>query len=229
MSFSAELRLEADHIYQAIFNHPFVKGIGEGNVPKEALIHYVSQDFEYLTAFVRIYAAAITKCENREEMAVFNEGISFVLNSEIHPHNNFCEVAGVKYEDLHHEPLAPTASHYIKHMMTVAHTGSLGEIIAVLLPCPWTYLEIGQKLIKDINLEPTHPFYEWITFYGAEKVNSSTQWYCDKLDELAAQASEEERAKMKDHFIKSCELEYLFWDMAYKQEKWLFPKTETLI
>ncbi len=26
--------------------------------------------------------------------------------------------------------------------------------------------------------------------------------------------------RMKDHFIKSCELEYLFWEMAYAQEKW---------
>ncbi|MGC9930785.1 thiaminase II [Priestia aryabhattai] len=220
MSFSSQLRQEANYIYEAIFNHPFIKGIAEGNVPKEALIHYVSQDYEYLTAFVRIYGAALTKCRTRTEMEAFNAGISTVLHSEIHPHNNFCEVAGVRYEDLHTEALSPTASHYINHMTSVAHTGSLAEIIAVLLPCPWTYVEIGQRITEQVNPSPSHPFYEWIQFYNNEEMNSTTQWFCNKLDELAEQATEEERNRMKDHFIKSCELEYLFWEMAYTQEKW---------
>lgn len=25
---------------------------------------------------------------------------------------------------------------------------------------------------------------------------------------------------MREHFMLSCQLEYLFWDMAYKQEEW---------
>ena len=51
-------------------------------------------------------------------------------------------------------------------------------------------------------------------------MNGTTQWFCNKLDELAEQATDEEHNRMKDHFIKSCELEYLFWEMAYTQEKW---------
>jgi thiaminase/transcriptional activator TenA len=105
-------------------------------------------------------------------------------------------------------------------MTSVAHTGSLAEIIAVLLPCPWTYVEIGQRITEQVNPSPSHPFYEWIQFYNNEEMNGTTQWFCNKLDELAEQATEEERNRMKDHFIKSCELEYLFWEMAYTQEKW---------
>ncbi len=227
LSFSAQLRKEAAYIYDAIFQHPFVAGIKEGKVPKEALIHYVSQDYEYLTAFVRIYGAALTKCSTRDEMEVFNNGISIVLHSEVHPHNNFCKVAGIRYEDMKHQPLAPTANHYISHMMTVAHTGTLGEIIAVLLPCPWTYVEIGERIAGEVNLTPDHPFYEWIFFYTNGEMKETTKWFCDKLDELAEKASAEERRRMKEHFIKSCELEYLFWDMAYKQEQW--PLSQTIV
>ncbi|TYR80782.1 thiaminase II [Priestia megaterium] len=220
MSFSAELRKEASYIYEAIFNHPFIKGISEGNVPREALIHYVTQDYEYLTAFVRIYGAALTKCRTREEMEIFNNGISLVLHSEIHPHNNFCQVAGVRYEDLHNEPLAPTATHYINHMTSVAHTGSLAEIIAVLLPCPWTYVEIGEKIMKEKKPSADHPFYEWIMFYNNDEMKQTTTWFCQKLDELTEQSTDIEKQRIKDHFMKSCELEYLFWEMAYTQEKW---------
>ncbi|MBM7645105.1 thiaminase/transcriptional activator TenA [Scopulibacillus daqui] len=221
MTFTVELRKEADPIFEAIFNHPFVQGIAKGHLEKEQLIHYVKQDFEYLNAFMKVYGLAISRCDTRDDISLFNRQISFVLNSEIHPHHNFCQAAGVHYDDLQYEPLAPTANHYINHMLSAAATGSLGEIIAALLPCPWTYWEIGKKLIKEINPDQSHPFYDWITFYGRDiEGESLTEVLCERLDRWAADASEDEKQKAKSHFIKSCQLEYGFWDMAYKLEKW---------
>ncbi|WP_110926275.1 thiaminase II [Bacillus massiliglaciei] len=219
MSFSAELRREADPIFQAIFEHPFVRGIAEGDLKKEQLIHYVKQDFEYLSSFIRIYGMAITKCDSREDMDMFNQQISFILNSEVHPHNNFCQVAGVPYEELQGYALSPSAHQYIRHMLTVAHEGTLGEILAVLLPCPWTYWEIGEKLLREVNPASSHPFYEWIHFYG-DRTDSITSNFCARLDEWAEGATDRERAKMKEHFLLSCQLEYMFWDMAYRIEEW---------
>ncbi|SDI26358.1 thiaminase II [Natribacillus halophilus] len=221
MSFTEELRREADPIFQAIFTHPFVQGIGNGSLQSEQLIHYVKQDFEYLNTFIQIYGQAIHQCDNRKDMAMFNEQISFILNSEIHPHNNFCEVAGVQYEDLQYERLAPTAHHYTRHMLDVAQSGSLGEILAVLLPCPWTYNEIGDYLKSEKQPNKSHPFYEWINFYSREKGEMNvTEDFRSRLDAYAKTASVHEKEQMKDHFIKSCQLEYSFWEMSYNQEKW---------
>lgn len=219
MSFSKELRQQADDIFQAIYGHPFVRGIAAGDLQKEQLIHYVKQDFEYLNAFARIYGIAVSKCVSREEMAVFSEQISFILYSEIHPHQNFCTVAGVTYEELQGYPLAPTAHHYTRHMLTVAHEGSLGEILAVLLPCPWTYMEIGQKLADEVKPTPEHPFYDWIQFYKFQ-MTDLTEKFCRMLDDWAECAPETDKRKAAEHFLLSCQLEYLFWDMAYKLEDW---------
>ena len=219
MSFSTELRKEAEPIFDAIFEHPFVRGIANGELRKEQLIHYVKQDFEYLNSFIRIYGIAVAKCQTREDMEMFNKQISFILNSETHPHNNFCHVAGVSYEELQGFPLSPSALHYIRHMLTVAHEGTLGEILAVLLPCPWTYWEIGKRLLNEVNPDYSHPFYEWIHFYG-NRTDSITTKFCARIDEWAMEATEKEKAKMKEHFLISCQLEYMFWDMAYKLEEW---------
>lgn len=219
MSFSAELRKEANPIFEAIFEHPFVRGIANGDLKKEQLIHYIKQDFEYLSSYIRIYGLAIAKCENREDMEMFNEQISFILNSEIHPHNNFCQVAGVPYEELQGFPLSPSAHQYIRHMLTVAHEGTLGEILAVLLPCAWTYWEIGKRLLDEVNPDHAHPFYEWIDFY-ANRINATVNKFCIRIDEWTMDATEKEKAKMKEHFLISSQLEYMFWDMAYKIEEW---------
>jgi len=219
MSFSQELRAQAEPIFQAIMEHPFVQGIAKGDLKKEQLIHYVKQDFEYLNAFMKIYGLAISKSTNRQDMELFNNQISFVLHSEIHPHNNFCEVAGVKYEDLQGFPVAPAAHHYIRHMLTVAHQGGIADIIAVLLPCPWTYVEIGKKLLEEVNPDSTHPFYDWIHFYGDGPMTVTTP-LCQRLDELAETLNEEQKEKLKEYFLLSCQLEYKFWDMAYHVEEW---------
>ncbi|WP_046212520.1 thiaminase II [Paenibacillus wulumuqiensis] len=219
MSFSAEIRQAADPVFEAIYHHPFVQGIARGDLKPEQLVHYVKQDFEYLNSFMRIYGTAISKCTSREDMDMFNQQISFVLNSEVHPHNNFCHVAGVPYEQLQGYPVAPSAHNYIRHMLTAAQEGDLGDILAVLLPCPWTYWEIGKRLLEDVKPDVSHPFYDWIDFYG-NRTDTITSRFCTRLDEIAAASTPAHRERMKQHFILSCQFEYMFWEMAYTLEDW---------
>lgn len=163
---------------------------------------------------------AISKSINREEMALFNEQIGFILHSEIHPHNNFCRVAGVAYEELQYEELAPTAHHFTRHLLDIVTKGTLGEILAALLPCPWTYNEIGDYLKQSIELTQDHPYFDWIDFYSTGEIDGLTTRLKRRLDDYALTASEAEKERMKEAFIKSCQLEYMFWEMAYTVEKW---------
>lgn len=220
MSFSELLRKESDHLYEAIYQHPFVQGIAHGNLSKSQLIHYVKQDFTYLTTFTRVYGIAIGKCTEREDIAFFHKQIEFVLNSETHPHHNFCRVAGVTYESLQGSVNSPTAVNYMQHMLTAAQFGTIGELIATVLPCPWVYLDIGQRIMRELQPEKDHPFYEWIAFYDGETVETLTKQFCAWLDRLAAEASPTERESMKQLFIRSCQFEYMFFDMAYRLEEW---------
>jgi thiaminase/transcriptional activator TenA len=227
MSFSQQLRTEAEPIFEAIYNHPFIEGIAKGGLQGEQLIHYVKQDFEYLNAYMRVYGLAISKCTDRRDINMFTEKLGFILNSEIHPHHNFCRVAGVTYEDLQGYPLAPTALHYTRHMLTVASQGTLGEIFAVLLPCPWTYMETAERIIRETKPAEDHPFYEWIMFYGNQVIRPGMQELCDRLDQWALTAPEHEKERMREHYMISCQLEYMFFDMAYTLECW--PIEQTLV
>ncbi|OZU88886.1 thiaminase II [Virgibacillus indicus] len=220
MTFTDNLRKENEDIFQLIFEHPFVKGIGKGEVPEEALAHYIKADFEYLNAFMRIYGIALSKSKKREDINYFHKKINFILHDEIHPHHNFCDHIGVGYEELQGHPLPPTADHYIKHMMYHAQSGTQAEILAALLPCPWTYWEIGLELMKQYNPAKDHPFYDWINFYAGERSENTTLELRRRLDKLASEASTEEQINMKDVFKKSCQLELKFWEMAYICEEW---------
>lgn len=220
MKFSQKLREENTAIFQTLFRHPFIDEIGKGKVPEKSIAHYIKADFEYLNAFINIYGMAIAKSTNRRDMNFFNNQIHFVLNGETQPHHNFCDYIGVEYDDLQGYPLPPTADHYVKHMMYHGQSGSTADIICALLPCPWTYLEIAQELMKTYQPTKEHPFYSWITFYASKRMKETTMNMCYRLDELAEEASVVDKERMKQAFHKSCEMELAFWEMAYTCEEW---------
>lgn len=128
--FTEELRSKADSVFEAIFDHSFVRGIAEGKLSSEQLAHYVRQDFQYLTVFCQVYGLAVSKSTRRQDIAFFNEQIGFVLDSENHPHQNLARVSGYPMEELERaDELEPTARNYTRHMLYEAHRGTLGELL----------------------------------------------------------------------------------------------------
>jgi thiaminase/transcriptional activator TenA len=220
-SFTEELRRKADPVFEAIFGHPFVRGIAEGELSDERLAHYVRQDFQYLTVFCQVYGLAVSKSTRREDIAFFNEQIGFVLDSENHPHQNLARVSGYPMEELERAgSLTPTARNYTRHMLYAAHSGTLGELLSALYPCPLTYWEIGLRLEEEVRPDDSHPFEEWIGFYADPVVGNTCREFAERVDRLAARAGEDERARMEENFLVSCRMEYMFWEMAYDLEGW---------
>lgn len=224
MEFSERLIKKGQPILKQILKHPFVEGIGQGDVSKDALAFYVGQDFNYLNAFMKVYAAAIQKSNSRDQIQLFTNQIEFTLNSEIQPHIDFCKVAGIEYSTVQNDKQAPMTYLYNEHMYNAARTGDLIDVVASMLPCPWTYSVIGETLIERGSSTESNPFKSWIDFYAG--VNSedkmlSVQLF-DILDLEASKYSDEKLKEVEDRFLKSCELEWHFWDQAYYQRDWKF-------
>lgn len=226
MKFSEELTAAGQPILNEIIQHPFVQGIAEGHLPKAALTFYVGQDFNYLNAFIKVYAAAIQKSQTRADMAIFSKQIDFILNSEIHPHHNFCNVAGVAYESLQHEAQAPGTYLYNEHMYHAARTGDLIDIVAAMTPCPWTYVEIANLLVKEGKNTDQNVFKPWIDFYANmdDPDESLLPQFFGLIDREAEKYDRHRLDRVKEEFLKSCEMEWDFWDQAYYQKRWQFVK-----
>jgi thiaminase (transcriptional activator TenA) len=219
--FTEELRKQADQIWEANLNHPFVRGIAEGTLPLENFKYYVLQDSYYLSHFARIQALGAARAEDlytTSRMAAHAQGTN---EAELALHEKFIKQLHITGEELAKFEPAPTAYNYTSHLYRVADSGSLGEIIAAILPCYWIYHEIGERFE---GAEPKESIYqEWIAAYGGEWFGQLVQEQISRLDSLAENASQGERKKMTQHFLLSCQYEYLFWEMAFSLEKWPVP------
>ena len=99
---------------------------------------------------------------------------------------------------------------YLKH---VSSFGTFTEIVSVMAPCPWTYLEIAQQLSKfPIKNEV---YSNWVRFYSSEESVKQVDEIKQILNTLSRNENEKSKDTMKNHFANACKYEYLFWEMTY--------------
>jgi thiaminase/transcriptional activator TenA len=218
--FSDGLRQEADHLWQKILTHPFLRELGEGRLPLDVFRFYMKQDYVYLLEFSRCLGIAAAKAEDRETMRTFAALLNASLTIEVAMLEQLGEEIGITSNELQASEPAPTNVAYTRHLVSVAYGGTVGELMAAMLPCMWSYQEIGEKLVTQSTLTRNAVYTEWCATYQTKEYIELVSWYRRLVDDLASQSGSQVRKKMRVHFILSSRYEYFFWDMAYRQEAW---------
>ena len=218
MSFSRELKEKAAKAWEDGYNHPFVQEIGRGTLDREKFKFYLIQDYHYLLQYAKVFALATVKADTETLMLMLTNVQKSVLD-EISLHKQYMERYGVSGEEI--SEIAPSLFNrtYTANMLAVGQTGDIAEILATVFPCAWTYSDYGKRLKRQYAQGLAENFYKtWIENYAGTAFEESFAWFYDTLDELVAGKTDAQREKIERIFISSVEFEYLFWDMAYKQE-----------
>jgi thiaminase (transcriptional activator TenA) len=214
MSFTALLRARHDEEFTAFWEHPFLRGLHDGTLSRDRVTHYVGQDHQYLSAFLRCYGRGIALSPDRDWMAWFAGRIQFILADEQHPHHVLCDAVGVDYASVRQQDLAPSAQGYVDHL-TACADDTLGVLLSALLPCVWTYTWAGARADP-----PDNAFRGWWEFYGSPTGRALLADFRTRIDGLAEDAGPGERDRMARAFALSCRHEVRFWEMAWTLESW---------
>jgi thiaminase/transcriptional activator TenA len=105
-------------------------------------------------------------------------------------------------------------------VVAVAQSGSAAEITVVALPCAWIYCVVGRHLLRNGRPPKSHPYRDWLMLYASPEFAEVQQWMRKKVDQWAKTAGEEERRRMEESFVISSRYEWMFWEMAWNEEKW---------
>lgn len=218
-SFYQDLRSKNDDVWKAIFNHPFVRGIGDGSLSHQKYEYFLKQDYYYLIQFSRLFALATAKAPTLEEMNYMSALLQATLTVEMEIHRRTCSELGISEKDLERiEPAMITMS-YTNLLVRTCYEGTFADIIAVLLPCANGYVDIGKKLMSE-GL-PDDPFYQdWIKSYASDEFQEFADWLTEKMNSIATGASENDKARWQHYYRSSARFEYLFFDMNWKMEFW---------
>ena len=123
MVFSEKLKRAGEGIWERIYAHPFVRGIGDGSLPVGAFRFYMCQDYVFLVEYARVLALATSKGDDLATMGKFAGLLDATLNREMDLHRAYAGRFGITDADLQAAVLAPTARAYTRHLLEVARAG----------------------------------------------------------------------------------------------------------
>ncbi|MGG3470568.1 thiaminase II [Neobacillus pocheonensis] len=221
MKFSQRLFQKVEDVWQQTHEHPFVVGLGTGDLPVESFIRYMKQDYVFLIDYSKLFALGAVKARDLVTMAAFAKLLSETLHGEMELHRNYAERFGITQGQLEETKPTPMNLAYTRYMLNVAQNGSLEELIAALLPCMWSYREISKMLADVYPSSIDHYLYgDWVKMYSSKEFGELATWLINLLDEYADEKPERELAILEEHFLTTSRFEYMFWDMVYDGGDW---------
>jgi thiaminase/transcriptional activator TenA len=204
-------------IYDQTLQHPFLKGLSAGSLPKDRFQFYLVQDAQYLAAFGDALRVVAEKAPREDWAATLRRHADDAIKVERQLHEGILTTYGVPREE-QRAPMAPTNYAYTNHLLMAASRSSFGEGLAALLPCYWIYWEVGRELKKQGSRNPQYK--KWIEQYSSDDYGKVVAEVLEMMNVEAANLSPAERLHAVDLFILSARYEYMFWDMAWRLEAW---------
>jgi len=183
-----------------ILAHPFVRGLGDGSLPRASFARYVAQDAYFLEAFARAYAFCLAHSTARDDLYGFPELIGGVID-ELKLHKGYAERWNV---DLAGVTPAPATRAYTDFLIETAKRGVLGETIAAMTPCMRLYAWLGRSLAKG-NVAPLYA--EWVRTYADPGFESLAVRLEELLDRHAIDSP-----TIRGNYARAMVLEYGFFD-----------------
>jgi len=220
MSFCDHLRRLARPIWDAQLTHPFVVALGKGTLPERKFKFYILQDARFLGDLARVFAAGAQKAPDAESALRFAKLVEETIVTERGLHESYGKRWNMTSKQMTSVPMAPTNYAYTRHMLAVAQTGTAAEITVVALPCAWIYCVVGRHLLKKGPPREGHPYRDWLMLYASPEFAEVQRWMRGKVDQWAKSAGREEKRRMEEAFVISSRYEWMFWEMAWKEEQW---------
>ena len=217
--FSNQLRRQADKIWRAIHRHPFLHELHSGTLPMDRFTYFILQDYLYLLDFAQVLCLGGAKSPDLQTLEIFTRHALTAVEVERSFHTAFGRSLGFSQRHLNNTSKGPITEAYTRHLQAVARGGSLGEIVAAVLPCYWIYGEVGRRLYRSRPKSPKI-YREWIETYASKEYWKPVREQIRLMDYLGASAKGDEKKLMRSHFLLSSRYEFLFWDQAYRLESW---------
>ncbi|MCG8445230.1 MAG: thiaminase II [Hyphomicrobiales bacterium] len=205
-------------IRQAMIAMPFNAELCDGNLSRERFQFYLLQDSAYLKDYARALALAAARSPDSELILEYAKAAEVAIVVERALHEGFLKDFGLTADEIENAEPSPTTLAYTSFLLAKAHGASFEEAVAALLPCFWVYREVGLAIAG--KSASGNPYQAWIDTYAGEEFGEAVTRQIAITDRLAMAASPQRRNAMASAFHRSTQLEWMFWDSAYRLEKW---------
>ncbi len=217
-SLTERLWSEVADVRAAILAHPFLTGLTDGSLPRDAFRHYVVQDALYLREYARALALCAARAPHEDAIVMFCQHAAGAIAVERELHDGFLVDLGLDRDALAAAEPSPACRAYTSYLLASCATGSYLEAVAAVLPCYWIYADVGGALLERSSPDPLYA--RWIATYGGEEFAAIVAAACAEADRAGAEIGPREWRAVRERFVTTSRYEWMFWDAGWRQERW---------
>lgn len=206
--------------WRAYVAHPFVEGMGDGRLPRDAFLHYLKQDYVFLVHFSRAWALAASKADTIDAMRACAATLHALIDGEMKLHVGICAEAGISEAALFATVEETENLAYTRFVLDCGARGDFLDMLAALAPCVLGYGEIGARLSAERAADT--PYADWIATYGGAEYQAVCADVGALIDGAVARRIGENPAasprwpELCAIFRTATRLEAGFWDMGLR-------------
>jgi thiaminase (transcriptional activator TenA) len=205
-------------LYETIRTLPFNAQLASGALSESRFKHYITQDAHYLVGFGRALALAAAKAPDADRIVQFAKAAEGALVVERALHGSFFKQYGITAQLFAQTPLSPACHHYVCYLLATGYAEPYEVLLAALLPCFWIYAEVGRDI--HARAAAANPYRAWIDTYAGEEFHAAVRAMIAATDDAAKEVNSPLRARMHAAFTRAAQLEWVFWDSAFRLEAW---------
>jgi len=209
---------DAEPIYAAILEHPFLTGLTAASLPPDRFAYFVAQDALYLRDYARSLAVLGAKAPTHAAAGMFARHAAGTVDVELALHSELLPQLGLDPAELDRIPVSPTTLSYTSYLLATVYGGSFAEGLAAVLPCYWIYARVGAELLAKGSSDPRYQ--RWIDTYAGEEFTATVAEVLAFADLIGQDLSAGEDRRASAHFTVTARYEWMFWDAAWRVEQW---------
>ena len=211
------LRQDAGADWSRYVDHRFVRGLGDGTLPRPAFQHYLQQDYLFLIQFARAYALAGYKSATLGELRAAAAAVSAIVDVEMPLHVGYCAEWGLSEARMQAEPEALETIAYTRFVLERGLAGDRLDLEAALIPCVVGYAEIAARLRADpATKRQDNPYAAWIDAYASPDYVALAARAIEAMERMGqARGADARYADLLATFRAATRLEAAFWDMGW--------------
>lgn len=208
-----QLRTAVRADWDAAVNHPFVRELHAGTLPRAKMRRYLVQDYQFVDAFTALLGAAVACADATGPRMVIARQLGIVAGGENTYFQRAFDTLGVPDAERSAPRLLPCTVQFSELLNEARASLDYPLCLTVLTVAEWLYLDWARQAPGPLPADPVAR--EWIEIHDNPDFRVWVEFLRGELDRILPGLPPGQRERCERAFARATKLERDFFEATY--------------
>lgn len=214
LRFMDEVVRDSMEIWDACANERFLNEMADGTLSREKFFDYIIQDSLYLRDYLKVFAYALVKAKNLDDMKEYYGCLGFINEGENATRIVYLKDMGMTDADVDKMQKRKQCEDYCNFLIAKSAAGTEEDILMAMLPCMVGYRYVFESLKRRAPQVMNGYYAPLVADYTTEEYGEVCRYWLDFTNQKCENLNEKRKKELNEIFRQASLHELYFWQMA---------------